>query len=149
MKKRFLANPDIAKEYRHATVAEAYRPGNIFKTIIHRSIITVRHLAWKPRSHDNSSANDFVSFTNYESEALSRRTVRADQWIVLNSEILKTTNLLNYFLVGYYEALKKFTLKKFLLLILFLDKAKLTRLIDHDPCLFNKDAQFKVLTPLC
>ena len=28
LKKRFLANPDIAKEYRHATVAEAYRPGN-------------------------------------------------------------------------------------------------------------------------
>ncbi|CAB4000793.1 abnormal spindle-like microcephaly-associated homolog, partial [Paramuricea clavata] len=70
LKKRFLANPDICKEYRHATVAEAYRP-------------------------------------------------------------------------GYYEALKKFTLKKFLLLILFLDKAKLTRLIDHDPCLFNKDAGFK------
>ena len=30
LKKRFLANPDIAKEYRHATVAEAYRPGNTF-----------------------------------------------------------------------------------------------------------------------
>ncbi|XP_028394821.1 abnormal spindle-like microcephaly-associated protein homolog [Dendronephthya gigantea] len=70
LKRRFLANPDVSKEYRHPTVAEAYRP-------------------------------------------------------------------------GYYEALKKFTLKKFLLLILFLDKAKLTRLIDHDPCLFNKDAEYK------
>ena len=49
-----------------------------------------------------------------------------------------------FFCTGYYEALKKFTLKKFLLLILFLDKAKLTRLIDHDPCLFNKEAEFKV-----
>ncbi|PFX15185.1 Abnormal spindle-like microcephaly-associated protein-like [Stylophora pistillata] len=44
---------------------------------------------------------------------------------------------------GYVEQLGKFTLKKFLLLVLFLDRAKLTRLIDHDPCLFNKDASFK------
>lgn len=70
LKSRFLANLDIAKNYRHATAAEYYRP-------------------------------------------------------------------------GYFEALEKFTLKKFLLLILFLDKAKLTRLIDHDPCLFNKDAEYK------
>ena len=27
IKSRFLANPDIAKEYRHATIAECYRPG--------------------------------------------------------------------------------------------------------------------------
>lgn len=53
-------------------------------------------------------------------------------------------SILTFCRSGYYEALKKFTLKKFLLLILFLDKAKLTRLIDHDPCLFNKDAGFKV-----
>ena len=45
---------------------------------------------------------------------------------------------------GYVEQLGKFTLKKFLLLVLFLDRAKLTRLIDHDPCLFNKEASFKV-----
>ncbi|CAH3024578.1 unnamed protein product [Porites evermanni] len=44
---------------------------------------------------------------------------------------------------GYVEQLGKFTLKKFLLLVLFLDRAKLTRLIDHDPCLFNKEASFK------
>ncbi|KAJ7339429.1 hypothetical protein OS493_005827 [Desmophyllum pertusum] len=44
---------------------------------------------------------------------------------------------------GYVEQLGKFTLKKFLLLVLFLDCAKLTRLIDHDPCLFNKEASFK------
>ena len=45
---------------------------------------------------------------------------------------------------GYVEQLSKFTLKKFLLLVLFLDKSKLTKLIDHDPVLFNKDAPFKV-----
>ncbi|KAL9988376.1 hypothetical protein ACROYT_G002814 [Oculina patagonica] len=44
---------------------------------------------------------------------------------------------------GYVEQLGKFTLKKFLLLVLFLDRAKLTRLIDHDPCLFIKGASFK------
>ncbi|KAB1258727.1 Abnormal spindle-like microcephaly-associated protein-like protein [Camelus dromedarius] len=41
------------------------------------------------------------------------------------------------------EALSKFTLKKLLLLVCFLDYAKISRLIDHDPCLFCKDAEFK------
>ncbi|XP_067141199.1 abnormal spindle-like microcephaly-associated protein homolog [Centruroides vittatus] len=44
---------------------------------------------------------------------------------------------------GYEDELKKFTLKKFLLLVYFLDNAKLTRLIDHDPCLFCKNAKYK------
>ncbi|XP_029791259.1 abnormal spindle-like microcephaly-associated protein [Suricata suricatta] len=44
---------------------------------------------------------------------------------------------------GHEEALSKFTLKKLLLLVCFLDYAKISRLIDHDPCLFWKDAEFK------
>ncbi|NWX99142.1 ASPM protein, partial [Nothoprocta ornata] len=44
---------------------------------------------------------------------------------------------------GHEEALSKFTLKKLLLLICFLDCAKKSRIIDHDPCLFCKDADFK------
>ncbi|XP_075384796.1 abnormal spindle-like microcephaly-associated protein isoform X2 [Tenrec ecaudatus] len=44
---------------------------------------------------------------------------------------------------GHEEALSKFTLKKLLLLVCFLDYAKNSRLIDHDPCLFCKDAEFK------
>ncbi|XP_047489293.1 LOW QUALITY PROTEIN: abnormal spindle-like microcephaly-associated protein homolog [Penaeus chinensis] len=44
---------------------------------------------------------------------------------------------------GYEEAIKNFQLKKFLLLVFFLDHAKTTRLIDHDPCLFNKEAEYK------
>ncbi|XP_012662074.1 abnormal spindle-like microcephaly-associated protein isoform X2 [Otolemur garnettii] len=44
---------------------------------------------------------------------------------------------------GHEEALSKFTLKKLLLLVCFLDYAKISRLIDHDPCLFCKDAEFK------
>uniref|UniRef100_A0A803VM67 Assembly factor for spindle microtubules n=1 Tax=Ficedula albicollis TaxID=59894 RepID=A0A803VM67_FICAL len=51
----------------------------------------------------------------------------------------------NYFCVPhlYREALSKFTLKKLLLLVCFLDCAKRSRMIDHDPCLFCKDAEFK------
>ncbi|XP_057171375.1 abnormal spindle-like microcephaly-associated protein isoform X4 [Ursus arctos] len=44
---------------------------------------------------------------------------------------------------GHEEALSKFTLKKLLLLVCFLDYAKISKLIDHDPCLFCKDAEFK------
>lgn len=51
--------------------------------------------------------------------------------------------------VGHEEALSAFTLKKLLLLVCFLDRAKLSRLIDHDPCLFCKDAEFKVRLPSC
>lgn len=72
--------------------------------------------------------------------ALVNLRKRKNRWTLFEDLIL--TRLFSC--TGYYEALKKFTLKKFLLLILFLDKAKLTRLIDHDPCLFNKDAEFKV-----
>nr|XP_056700702.1 abnormal spindle-like microcephaly-associated protein [Euleptes europaea] len=44
---------------------------------------------------------------------------------------------------GHEEALSKFTLKKLLLLVCFLDHAKSSRIIDHDPCLFCKNAEFK------
>ncbi|KAF7651196.1 hypothetical protein LDENG_00114280 [Lucifuga dentata] len=45
---------------------------------------------------------------------------------------------------GHEEALSRFTLKKLLLLVCFLDKAKESRLIEHDPCLFCMDAEFKM-----
>ncbi|KAL2090377.1 hypothetical protein ACEWY4_015065 [Coilia grayii] len=44
---------------------------------------------------------------------------------------------------GHEESLSSFTLKKLLLLVCFLDKAKESRLIEHDPCLFCMDAEFK------
>ncbi|KAL8178197.1 UNVERIFIED_CONTAM: hypothetical protein K2H54_035587, partial [Gekko kuhli] len=44
---------------------------------------------------------------------------------------------------GHEEALSKFTLKKLLLLVCFLDHAKASRIIDHDPCLFCRNAEFK------
>ncbi|XP_069169176.1 abnormal spindle-like microcephaly-associated protein homolog [Procambarus clarkii] len=44
---------------------------------------------------------------------------------------------------GYDDSIKKFQLKKFLLLVFFLDRAKTLRLINHDPCLFNKNADHK------
>ncbi|XP_050415465.2 abnormal spindle-like microcephaly-associated protein homolog [Patella vulgata] len=44
---------------------------------------------------------------------------------------------------GFAEAISSHTLKKFLLLVYFLDHAKQSRLIDHDPCLFCKNADMK------
>eukprot|EP00090_Calanus_glacialis_P044436 TRINITY_DN7927_c0_g1_i1.p1 TRINITY_DN7927_c0_g1~~TRINITY_DN7927_c0_g1_i1.p1 ORF type:complete len:1819 (-),score=663.72 TRINITY_DN7927_c0_g1_i1:83-5539(-) len=44
---------------------------------------------------------------------------------------------------GHQEALNRFALKKFLELVYFLDIAKETRLIRHNPCLFCPDSQFK------
>uniref|UniRef100_A0A1X7V6E3 Calponin-homology (CH) domain-containing protein n=2 Tax=Amphimedon queenslandica TaxID=400682 RepID=A0A1X7V6E3_AMPQE len=44
---------------------------------------------------------------------------------------------------GLNEAICQYVLKKFLSLVLLLDKAKLTRLIDYDPCLFSKDSSVK------
>uniref|UniRef100_H3D460 Assembly factor for spindle microtubules n=1 Tax=Tetraodon nigroviridis TaxID=99883 RepID=H3D460_TETNG len=44
---------------------------------------------------------------------------------------------------GHEEVLSRFTLKKLLLLVCFLDRAKESRLIEHNPCLFCLDAEFK------
>ena len=44
---------------------------------------------------------------------------------------------------GCQDALNKFALKKFLELVYFLDIAKETKLIRHNPCLFHPDSQFK------
>ncbi|XP_073945127.1 microtubule assembly factor abnormal spindle [Choristoneura fumiferana] len=46
----------------------------------------------------------------------------------------------NMLLPAYMEAIKKFTLKKFFMLIFFLDQAKQKKLISHDPCLFRRNA---------
>lgn len=48
------------------------------------------------------------------------------------------------YFIGYSEAHVQFLLKKFLLLVFFLDHAKLTRLIDFDPCLFQVTSVIKV-----
>ncbi|KAK3591436.1 hypothetical protein CHS0354_033435 [Potamilus streckersoni] len=44
---------------------------------------------------------------------------------------------------GYSKALAQHLLKKFLMLVYFLDQSKQARLIDHNPCLFCKDSEFK------
>ncbi|XP_068599542.1 abnormal spindle-like microcephaly-associated protein [Brachionichthys hirsutus] len=49
---------------------------------------------------------------------------------------------------GHEEALSRFTLKKLLLLVCFLDKAKESRLIEHNPCLFCPEAEFKTTKDL-
>ena len=45
---------------------------------------------------------------------------------------------------GYAETVAQHTLKKFIILVYFLDKAKQSRLIEHNPCLFCKDSDIKV-----
>ena len=47
-------------------------------------------------------------------------------------------------LSGYEEALLQFAYRKLLMMIVFLDKAKMGRLMDNDPCLFVKNADVKV-----
>ena len=47
--------------------------------------------------------------------------------------------------IGYAEVVAGYTLKKFMMLVYFLDKAKLARLIEHNPCLFCKDSEIKVI----
>lgn len=49
----------------------------------------------------------------------------------------------NMLLPAYVEAIKKFTLKKFFMLVFFLDQAKQRKLISHDPCLFCRNAVCK------
>ncbi|XP_045520259.1 protein abnormal spindle [Pieris brassicae] len=44
---------------------------------------------------------------------------------------------------AYVDAVKKSLLKKFFLLVYFLDKAKEKKLISHDPCLFRRNALCK------
>lgn len=46
----------------------------------------------------------------------------------------------NMLLPAYMEAIKKFTLKKFFMLVFFLDQAKQRKIISHDPCLFCRNA---------
>ena len=48
------------------------------------------------------------------------------------------------FLTGYEEALLKFAYRKLLMMIIFLDMAKMGRLMDNDPCLFVKTSDVKV-----
>ncbi|KAL4709961.1 hypothetical protein ACJJTC_003924 [Scirpophaga incertulas] len=51
-----------------------------------------------------------------------------------------SNNIPNMLLPAYMDAIKKFTLKKFFMLVYFLDQAKQRKLISHDPCLFCRNA---------
>lgn len=48
------------------------------------------------------------------------------------------------YITGFSEAIAQHLLKKFLLLVYFLDYAKCQHMIKHDPCLFCKDSEYKV-----
>lgn len=49
---------------------------------------------------------------------------------------------------GYENHLRKFTLKKILNLVYFLDQAKIYKIIKHNPCLFVKDSGIKKSTDI-
>ncbi|XP_039753829.1 protein abnormal spindle [Pararge aegeria] len=53
------------------------------------------------------------------------------------------TSAPNMLLPAYMESIKKFTLKKFFILVFFLDQAKQKKMIPHDPCLFRRNALCK------
>ncbi|XP_035230468.1 abnormal spindle-like microcephaly-associated protein homolog, partial [Stegodyphus dumicola] len=52
-------------------------------------------------------------------------------------------SVINYYREGYEDELKRFVLKKFLILVFFLDAAKSSHLIEHNPCLFCKNSLYK------
>lgn len=82
----------------------------------------------------------------HSNDDLSNLTKFVMQRLLANPDIAKKYShptVPNLFKPGYEDAVAKFILKKFLLLIVFLDHVKEKRLIDHDPCLFRKDAEFK------
>ncbi|GLG94089.1 Protein abnormal spindle, partial [Gryllus bimaculatus] len=68
------------------------------------------------------------------------RNILSDPYLV---ERYAYTGVTNMFKPGFEEAMKKHILKKFLLLVFFLDYAKENKLIFHNPCLFCKNAQYK------
>lgn len=48
---------------------------------------------------------------------------------------------------GYEQATQQYTLKRFLSLVLFLDRAKRERIDKFDPCLFRVESTVKVEPP--
>jgi abnormal spindle-like microcephaly-associated protein len=66
--------------------------------------------------------------------------------VLYNSDIAKSfahPTVSHSFRPGFEDAMNQYILKQVLYLVLFLDRAKLTRLIDHNPCLFRKSSTIK------
>ncbi|XP_011302287.1 protein abnormal spindle [Fopius arisanus] len=81
-----------------------------------------------------ASNNDLVGLTKFLLARFFNDPFLSEKFSHQNST-LKTPNFM--------PNLNKFILKKFLLLVYFLDVAKRGKLIGHDPCLFHKKALFK------
>ena len=125
---RLLANPDIAARHAHPTVPHSYAPGKC------RSCDAPCHT--RMRKFVPFSLCCHVLFYQTLPFPLSRPIS-----FVTPSFLRPTPPSVA---AGYYQALGQFALKKFLLLVMFLDAAKRQRLINEDPCLFCYDAEFKV-----
>ncbi|XP_063972265.1 protein abnormal spindle [Diachasmimorpha longicaudata] len=81
-----------------------------------------------------ASNNDLIGLTKFILSRFFNDPFLAEKYSHQNST-LKTPNFM--------PNLNKFILKKFILLVYFLDYAKRNKLIAHDPCLFHKKAQIK------
>ncbi|XP_015114162.1 protein abnormal spindle [Diachasma alloeum] len=81
-----------------------------------------------------ASNNDLVGLTKFLISRFFNDPFLSEKFSHQNST-LKTPNFM--------PNLNKFILKKFILLVYFLDHAKRSKLIGHDPCLFHKRALFK------
>ncbi|XP_043476721.1 abnormal spindle-like microcephaly-associated protein homolog [Leptopilina heterotoma] len=81
------------------------------------------------------SNNDLIGLTRF---LLNR--FFSDQFIVKQHS---HPTVVGMKLATFTQSMNKFMLKKFLLLVFFLDFAKSNKLIGHDPCLFHKKAPHK------
>lgn len=81
------------------------------------------------------SNNDLIGLTRF---LLNR--FFSDQFIVKQHS---HPTVVGMKLPSFTQSMNKFMLKKFLLLVFFLDFAKSNKLIGHDPCLFHKKAPHK------
>lgn len=81
------------------------------------------------------SNNDLVGLTKF---LLTR--FFSDPYLVQQYSLGNVTSLKH---PAFTDHLNKFILRKFLLIVYFLDYAKQQKLIGHDPCLFHKKASYK------
>lgn len=123
---RLLWNPDIAAEFRHSKVPHLYKDGKSLSPSSAQNPKMIQLFCFADAPHTFPTECTRASFLSAVATLMASRAAG------------------DLFRSGHEGALSSFTLKKLLLLVCFLDKAKASRLIEHDPCLFCVDAEFKV-----
>ena len=151
---RLLWNPDIAAQFKHAKVPNLYKDGNSRASVVLLSELkSLVCYCQRCRTTGFILKSKVIALTVYLVYKIQIPRlgfcILYDLIYLLNQEQNKCACVVYIFILafsvlGHEEALSRFTLKKLLLLVCFLDKAKESRLIEHDPCLFCVDAEFKV-----